>query len=258
MIDLNEYEKKVPIESRDYYKNSMEAVEQIERLMDYKIRNKENIIDIEISLRQGLPMDNIHRIAAPIVEQWAIETFEDAIGIEGYNFIGLELTGNRTSLVDLVLSFKSDETVGFPVGVDVKGTSMDIQNSGKSPNITSFAKIRTAYIEDNNFIFVILSLKHQVFTDNRGEKAKQSLIIKEANAYDLKYLREKEFNINPALGTGQIQISDIHYVLADEVRTTKEFIELLDKKYMSIKGNSVDKWVNLATKNRWLKLDNQI
>lgn len=253
MTNLTKYEKKIPVESSDYVENSRVAVEQIEKLMNYKIENKENIIDIQISLRQGLPMENIHRIAAPIVEQWVIETFEDTIGVEGYDFIGIEVTGNRTSLVDLVLSFKSSEAGGFPVGVDVKGTSMDIKSAGKSPNITSFAKIRTAYIEDNNFIFVILSLKHQVFTDNRKEKAKQSLIIKAANAYDLKYLREKEFSINPALGTGQIQISDIHYVTADEIRTTEEFINLLDKKFMKIEGNTIDKWERLAKKNNWLK-----
>lgn len=253
MTEFNQYDRKIPSESLDYKKNSDEAVKQIEKLMDYKIKEKQNVIDIQISLRQGLPMENIHRIAAPIVEQWAIETFEDTVGVEGYDFIGVEVTGSRTSLVDLVLSFKSEESIGFPVGVDVKGTSMDIASAGKSPNITSFAKIRTAYINDNNFIFVILSLKHQVFTDNTEEKAKQSLIIKEANAYDLKYLREKEFTINPALGTGQIQISDIHYVSADEERTAEQFVELLDSKFLSIKENSIKKWADLAEKNNWLK-----
>lgn len=244
---------KIPKESKDYQENSLKAIYQIEKLMDHKIDNKENTIDIKIGLRQGLPMDNIHRIAAPIVEQWAIETFEDSLNVEGYDFVGVELTPSRTSLVDLVLSFKPDNGVGFPAGVDVKGTSMDIPNSGKSPNITSFAKIRTAYIDDNNFMFIILSIKHQVYTDNSGEFAVQSLVIKEANAYDLKYLRENEFNINPSLGTGQLQITDIHYVDADHYRTVDQFVDLLDKKFISIKTNDREKWKGLAIQNDWIK-----
>lgn len=244
---------KIPKESSDYRQNSFKAVEQIETLMQTKIDSKENRIDVKIGLKKGLPMDNIHRIAAPIVEQWAIETFEDSLNVEGYDFVGVELTPSRTSLVDLVLSFKPENSDGFPAGVDVKGTSMDIPNSGKSPNITSFAKIRTAYIDDNNFMFIILSLKHQVFTDTTGEQAVQSLVIKEANAYDLKYLRESEFNINPSLGTGQLQIGDIHYVDADSYRTVDEFVDLLDKKYMSIVSNNKNKWKELADKNGWIK-----
>ena len=32
------------------------------------------------------------------------------------------------------------------------------------------------------------------------------------NAYDLKYLSNADLSYNPALGTGQIQVKDIHYV----------------------------------------------
>lgn len=32
------------------------------------------------------------------------------------------------------------------------------------------------------------------------------------NAYDIKYLLDPDITYNPALGTGQIQIRDIHYV----------------------------------------------
>lgn len=51
------------------------------------------------------------------------------------------------------------------------------------------------------------------------------------NAYDLKYISSKDFNCNPALGTGQIQIRDIHYVEQEE-RSTWEFCQLLDRKYL--------------------------
>jgi hypothetical protein len=49
------------------------------------------------------------------------------------------------------------------------------------------------------------------------------------NAYDLKYIADSDLRYNPALGTGQIQIKDIHYV-NQEFRTTWDFYKLLDKK----------------------------
>ena len=72
------------------------------------------------------------------------------------------------------------------------------------------------------------------------------------NAYDLKYLSDNDINYNPALGTGQIQIKDIHYV-EYEYRTTWEFCQLLDKKYLNSSRRSFDDWYREAVKNRWIK-----
>lgn len=36
--------------------------------------------------------------------------------------------------------------------------------------------------------------------------------IVDYNAYDLKFISDADISYNPALGTGQIQIKDIHYV----------------------------------------------
>ena len=74
------------------------------------------------------------------------------------------------------------------------------------------------------------------------------------NAYDLKYLSSKDMNYNPALGTGQIQIRDIHYVDLVE-RTTWEFCQLLDRKYMQSARRSFEQWIELASKNGWIKTD---
>ncbi|MBO6219473.1 MAG: hypothetical protein J6N81_07870 [Treponema sp.] len=53
--------------------------------------------------------------------------------------------------------------------------------------------------------------------------------IVDYNAYDLKHISDSDISYNPALGTGQIQIKDIHYVTT-ELRTTWEMCQLLDKK----------------------------
>lgn len=72
------------------------------------------------------------------------------------------------------------------------------------------------------------------------------------NAYDIKYLSDSDISYNPALGTGQIQIRDIHYVTIVK-RTAWEFCQLLDKKYVSSSKHSFEDWLKLAKQNNWIK-----
>ena len=72
------------------------------------------------------------------------------------------------------------------------------------------------------------------------------------NAYDLKYISWNDINCNPSLGTGQIQIRDIHYIELEE-RSTWEFCQLLDRKYVQSSRRSFEEWRQLAIKNRWIK-----
>ena len=74
------------------------------------------------------------------------------------------------------------------------------------------------------------------------------------NAYDLKHLSSNDISYNPALGTGQIQIRDIHYVELEE-RTTWGFCRLLDQKYLQSDRRSFEQWLELANKNGWIKSD---
>lgn len=69
--------------------------------------------------------------------------------------------------------------------------------------------------------------------------------------YDLKYVSTADINYNRALGTGQLQIRDIHYVDIVSQRTTWEFIQLLDSKYIQSKGEAA--WLELARKFQWIK-----
>ena len=71
------------------------------------------------------------------------------------------------------------------------------------------------------------------------------------NAYDLKYLSDTDLSYNPALGTGQIQVRDIHYVTIFK-RTTWEFCQLLDKKFRASK-KGYGQWLEYAQKNGWIK-----
>ena len=71
------------------------------------------------------------------------------------------------------------------------------------------------------------------------------------NVYDLKYISDSDIIYNPALGTGQIQIRDIHYVTIEK-RTTWEFCQLLDKKFIASK-KGYSQWLEYAVKNNWIK-----
>jgi len=69
--------------------------------------------------------------------------------------------------------------------------------------------------------------------------------------YDLKYISKSDISYNPALGTGQLQIRDIHYVDMEK-RTTLEFIRILDAKFIKSKGEAA--WTKLAQKHGWVKV----
>jgi hypothetical protein len=156
---------------------------------------------------------------------------------------------------DVILQFKieSKKQFGVTANVDVKATSQDIKDSGKSPNITSFARIRSMYITDPDYMFVILSLKHKLYSVRNQETTMMDAIMEivSYNAYDLKYLSSKDISYNPALGTGQIQVRDIHYVEM-EYRNVWGFCQMLDKKFIYSK-NGFNEWLKLAKKYEWIK-----
>ncbi|MFA7174374.1 MAG: restriction endonuclease [Kiritimatiellia bacterium] len=201
---------------------------------------------------------NINKIAGPMVEAWACEKFHAVMEDEAnkYCLINVEAQ-QRLGMSDVILQFKKKRKVetGVTAEVDVKATSEDFASSGKSPNITSFKRIRSAYVGDPDYIFIILSLKHKVYsTKNKKTGLVDGIMeIVAHNAYDLKLLSSSDISYNPALGTGQIQVRDIHYVTLVE-RSTWEFCQLLDKKFMNSR-NGFDQWLTLATKNGWIKTD---
>ena len=72
------------------------------------------------------------------------------------------------------------------------------------------------------------------------------------NAYDLKFISDADISYNPALGTGQIQIKDIHYVTY-QYRTTWEMCQLLDQKYLNSSRRTIEDFYREAKKNKWIK-----
>jgi hypothetical protein len=247
---------KKPIESNDYQECSEFIVSSIEAIMKDAMDTGRNKIVINTNLKLGIPMENVNKIAGPFVEAWAFEVFTESLEDKEnrYDLINVE-AGERLNMADVILQFKKiRKRSSFVTGhVDVKATSKDIEGSGKSPNITSFARIRSAYIKDPDYIFIILSIKHRVFS-TRDEETKMMMGVMEVvdfNAYDLKYLSDPDLSYNPALGTGQIQIRDIHYVTIIK-RTTWEFCQLLDKKFIASK-KGYRQWLEYAQQNEWIK-----
>ncbi len=253
------YEKlnlKIPKESEDYKQCSDFVIQSTNEIIAVAIKEDKNKIIINTNLRYGIPMENVNKIAGPFVEAWAYERFLDTVEDKKnkYKLINVE-AGERLNMADVVLQFKRERkhqtfVTGF---LDVKATSKDIENSGKSPNITSFNRIRTMYLKDPDYIFIILSLKHKVFStkDKETELMMGVMEIVDHNAYDLKYISKSDLSYNPALGSGQLQIRDIHYVDL-ETRDVWEFCKLLDQKFLnSKKGFNV--WYEYALQHGWIK-----
>lgn len=248
---------KIPEESPDYQVASEFVIQSIEDIIRQAIETGNNKIILNTNLLRGLPMENINKIAGPIVEAWAGELFEN-IAVDSrnqWNLIHTEAC-SRLGMADIILQFKKKTTFGTVVtaNVDSKATAEDLEKSGKSPNITSFARIRTAYVQDADFIFVILSLKHKVFCQKNEQTGLIDGIMEviKYNAYDIKYISESDLSYNPALGTGQLQIKDIHYV-KKVIRTTWDFCRMLDDKFLSSSKRTFEDWLKLATQYSWIK-----
>jgi hypothetical protein len=247
------YTIKIPKESSDYESKSNIVCKNIYSIIENEINTKNNRIFIRTNLKLGLPLENINKIAGPFIEAWALEKFQEICDDTGnkYGLIHVE-GGKRLDFYDIILQFKLKKDDSYlTASVDSKATSEDIKGSGKSPNITSFAKVRTEYLKDPDCIFIVLSLNHKVFTE-KSDNLKITNGIMEVvshNIYDLKYISSKDISYNSALGTGQIQIKDIHYVTR-EVVTVDKFLQMLDEKY--IKSNGLDKWLILAKKFKWI------
>lgn len=248
---------KVPQQSVDYHEQSALVVSCIDEMIQDAIAKGNNKIVINTNLRKGLPIENINKIAGPFVEAWAGELFENIASSPDnkWNLIHVE-TCRRLDMADVILQFKHKEpTEGTATAnVDVKATAEDFSNSGKSPNITSYERIRNAYLDDPDYIFVILSLKHKVYgerDDNSGLFNGIMEIVKH-NVYDLKYISKDDLMYNPALGTGQLQIRDIHHV-ATTKRDTWEFCQMIDQMYLSSNRHTFEDWLQLAKKNEWVK-----
>jgi len=245
---------KQPLESATYKEDSEFVITQVRKILDRQKETGDDKIIINTNLKMGLPLENINKIAGPMMEAWADEVFA---GIRDnmdndYHLINVEAQ-ERLGMADIILQFRKGNTV-LTGNVDVKATADDIPNSGKGPNITSFSRIRTAYVRDPDFMFVILSIKHKVYVQKNADTGLMDGImeVSDYNVYDLKFISDADINYNPALGTGQIQIKDIHYV-SYQYRTTWEMCQLLDYKYLHSSRRTIEDFYREASKNGWIK-----
>lgn len=253
-MNYKELNFKIPVESPAYKEDSDFVIKRILQILDLHKRNCDDKIIINTNLKMGLPLENINKIAGPMVEAWALEIFSEIRDNteNEYKLINVEAQ-ERLGMSDIILQFKKD--CRFLTGnIDVKATANDIANSGKGPNITSFSRIRTAYVEDPDFMFIILSIKHKVYVQRNPETCLMDGIMQivDYNAYDLKFISDDDINYNPALGTGQIQIKDIHYV-SYQYRTTWEMCKLLDHKYLHSSRRTINDFYREAVRNKWIK-----
>ena len=249
MLKYDELKFKMPVESDTYREDSEFVVSKIIGILDGRMAVNDNKIILNTNLKAGLPLKDINKSAGPLIEAWAFEIFagirDDDSNV--YSLINAEAQG-RLDMADIILQFRKGKSV-LTGNIDVKATSDDITKSGRSPNITSFSRIRTAYVKDPDFMFIILSVKHKVYSErNKSTGLIDGVMeITDYNAYDLKFIGESNLTYNPALGTGQIQVKDIHHISV-QYRTTWELCQLLDSS-----RRTIDDFYREAVRHKWLK-----
>jgi hypothetical protein len=245
---------KIPRENPHYPQWSDYAVGRISAIIKRAIETGRNRILIQTNLKRGLPLENINKVAGPFVEAWALEQFEDIADDPANEFELINVqAGKRLDPFDIILQFKRKTADDYlSANIDVKATAEDIATSGRSPNITSYARIRSEYLSDPDYIFIILSLKHKVYSERVSSTGMTNGVMEVVSfaVYDLKYISSSDISYNSALGTGQIQVRDIHYVEIEK-RTVWEFLRLLDARFIKSKGEAA--WLKLARRHEWIK-----
>ena len=78
-MNYKDLDFKMPIESDDYENCSLFVTQAISKIIFQAIQNGRNKIIINTNLKRGLPMENINKIAGPIIEAWAFEVFYDVL-----------------------------------------------------------------------------------------------------------------------------------------------------------------------------------
>lgn len=117
---------KIPVETKSYREDSAFVIKQITNILDTRKQIGDNKIIINTNLKLGLPLENINKIAGPMIEAWAGEVFfgiRDDLNNQ-YNLINVEAQ-ERLGMADIILQFKKGEQV-LTGNVDVKATANDI------------------------------------------------------------------------------------------------------------------------------------
>lgn len=216
----------------EYYIKSQTLQEIIQEILGSIIKDEATkYIEVKTNLSCGLPLKDIHKIAGPLVDEWAYEKLLEKVGhsfLNGdFKLINV-ISKSSSSLEDILLQAEyKGELLG--ILIDVKSASLEKgNNAGKGSNITSFRKIRPFYVNNPNAYFIILSIKHKAYINEHG--VRQGFEIIGSNVFDLKLVVCDELKFNKRMGD-QFQITNSMKVNQID-RSTDEFIELLDQKYV--------------------------
>lgn len=92
MMDYNDMIFKIPKESDTYEEDSKYVVAQIIGILNDRKALGDNKIVLNTNLKLGLPLENINKIAGPMVEAWAFEVFSGIRDVQNnkYSLINVE------------------------------------------------------------------------------------------------------------------------------------------------------------------------
>ena len=106
-MTYSELNFKIPQESPSYKEDSYFVIKNILAILEERKKKGDDKIIINTNLRKGLPLENINKIAGPMIEAWAGEVFEGIRDSDDniYSLINVE-TQHRLEMADIILQFK--------------------------------------------------------------------------------------------------------------------------------------------------------
>jgi len=107
-MTYNELIFKIPQESKTYREDSAFVVNRIISILDTRKNIGDNKIILNTNLKLGLPLENINKIAGPMIEAWAFEVFS---GIRdgsdnNYSLINVEAQ-ERLGMADITFQYRT-------------------------------------------------------------------------------------------------------------------------------------------------------
>ena len=97
---------KIPVESATYRDDSEFIINMIDSILDERKKLNDYRIIINTNLKMGLPLENINKIAGPMIEAWAGEVFSGIRDMPNnkYSLINVEAQ-ERLGMADIILQF---------------------------------------------------------------------------------------------------------------------------------------------------------
>lgn len=105
-------------DDKNYSKFSKKAIDIVKGIFDELLSDDENEVILKSNLRNGLPIENINKIAGPVLEEWVFTVLDSKK--EQYGLLQVK-PQKKTALSDVDLKCTIESKLKY-IKIDVKAT----------------------------------------------------------------------------------------------------------------------------------------